>query len=125
MISIYNDDLIEIRHNIESKCLDYTFKKFGTDSELQAIHEKLLEYFIKHKCNKLLGDITEQKAIIASFQIWMNENWVPRVIKNGIIIFAIVVIHQGVVDAGLKQMMRQKTAEFGKSRHEISYFFRY
>jgi hypothetical protein len=115
MISIYNDDLIEIKHNAESKYLEYTFKKFGTDNELQAAHEKLLEYFIKHKCDKLLGDITGQKAITPSFQQWMNENWVPRLIKAGNTVFIIVVKQMGVVDAGLKQMQRKKAAEFEKA----------
>jgi hypothetical protein len=115
MISIYNDNLIEIRHNVESKCFDYTLKKFDSDAELRMAHEKLLEYVIKYKCDKLLGDITDQKAIIVSFQTWMLENWMPRVIKAGITIFAVVVKHQGVVDAGLKQMMRKTAVEFEKA----------
>lgn len=90
MERLYEDRNIEIRLDSIYKCIEYSWKDFVPSKEYIELLEKVYRYSIQHKCNKNLVDMRNMKVIPEDVLEWMQSNWLPRMLQEGIVKFALI-----------------------------------
>jgi len=90
MKRLYEDRNIEIRLDSINKCIEYSWKDFVPSDEYIELLEKVYHYSIQHKCDKNLVDMRNMKVIPEDVLEWMQSNWLPRMLQEGIKMFALI-----------------------------------
>lgn len=66
------------------------WKGYSSTKEFRQGAEMMLSLLVKHDASKVLGDIKEMIIISSEDQKWLNEDFLPRAIKKGLKIMALV-----------------------------------
>jgi len=90
MERIYEDRNIEIRLDSINKCIEYSWKDFVPSKEYVELLEKVYHYSIQHDCDKNLVDMRKMKVIPEDVMEWMQTEWLPRMLQDGIKKFALI-----------------------------------
>ena len=90
MERLYEDRNIEIRLDSTNKCIEYSWKDFVPSKEYIELLEKVHHYSVQHKCDKNLVDMRNMKVIPEDVLEWMQSNWLPRMLQEGIVKFALI-----------------------------------
>jgi hypothetical protein len=90
MERLYEDRNIEIRLDSINKCIEYSWKDFVPSKEYIELLEKVYHYSVQHKCDKNLVDMRSMKVIPEDVLEWMQSNWLPRMLQEGIKKFALI-----------------------------------
>ena len=90
MERLYEDRNIEIRLDSTNKCIEYSWKDFVPSEEYIKLLEKVYHYSVEHECDKNLVDMRNMKVIPEDVLDWMQSNWLPRMLQEGIVMFALI-----------------------------------
>ena len=90
MERLYEDRNIEIRLDKINKCIEYNWKDFVPSEEYMELLEKVYNYSIQHECDKNLVDMRNMKVIPEEVVDWMQSDWLPRMLQEGIVRFALI-----------------------------------
>jgi hypothetical protein len=60
------------------------WKQYATSTQLQFIHETILELIRKHSATKILGNDTNLSTLHSEDAVWIRKNWLPRAIAAGL-----------------------------------------
>jgi hypothetical protein len=87
---LYENEYIQIRLDDLHKCIEYQWKKHAPAEELKNLMLKIYGYVSKHSCDKLLPDLRNLDKLPEDIRLWAESDWFPRLIKQGVRIYAIV-----------------------------------
>ena len=90
MERLYEDTNIEIRLDSINKCIEYSWKDFVPSKDYIDLLEKVYHYSIQHECDKNLVDMRNMKVIPEDVLEWMQTDWLPRMLQEGIVKFALI-----------------------------------
>jgi len=89
-MDLYNDKYIQIKLNQDNACMEYQWKRFVPDKAFRGLLDKIYDYTVEHKCDKMLVDMEKMRVIPVESQKWVESDWFPRMIGQGVKIFAMV-----------------------------------
>src|SRR4051812_23092815 len=89
-----NDHTTALTYRIYTEKLnDYVtmeWNGYANSMEFREGTEKMLSELIRHRANKVLGDIRNMVLISREDQFWLLEEFLPKAIKNGFKAIALV-----------------------------------
>jgi hypothetical protein len=74
----YDNPICRLHYDQEVRCIEVTWRKYATSTQLRYIHEIILSMLAQYKAEKILGDDTDLPIIHAEDQRWIVEEWLPR-----------------------------------------------
>jgi hypothetical protein len=82
-IQIVDNTLISVWVYPQRRIVHHRLKMFCYGDELRQAFSKGAEAMEQHKATKWLSDDRAHGALVPDDQIWLNENWFPRVMAAG------------------------------------------
>lgn len=87
---LYENEYIQIRLNGPHRCIEYQWKRHPPVEELKNSMDIVYKYISEHDCKKLLPDLRNLDRLPDDVRLWAESVWFPRLIKQGVRIYAIV-----------------------------------
>ncbi|MDQ3392791.1 MAG: hypothetical protein M3512_01560 [Bacteroidota bacterium] len=112
---LLQEDFITLKYDAENHWLLAEWKGYQTVESVKAGCEKMLEYLISYKANKVLNDNTLVTGIWSCASAWVGNDWFPRMSAAGLEKFAWVysksVFSRLSTDESLKNMVDNSIAK--------------
>ncbi len=88
---LHSKKLIEIRLLNEYKCIEWEWKQPGTVKDTKKLLDKIYDFFVKHKCDKINNIMVGMGVLPKELQEFVNTSWMPRMAQAGLKHVALVV----------------------------------
>lgn len=82
-MSEFDDFYYGLAYDASINSVVMVLKGYFNSHLFREITENLLRLIVRHKVNKVLADTTHMNLIGAEDQKWLNEDFLPRAIKQG------------------------------------------
>ncbi|MES2765967.1 MAG: hypothetical protein V4642_08870 [Bacteroidota bacterium] len=79
-----------VAYDAELDCVLMAWQGFATSYHFRKIYERVLELMENHNCNKLITDNKHMLTFSPSDQVWLVEEWLPRITAAGLKYSAII-----------------------------------
>ncbi len=106
-IQIANTDKYEIYCYPKERIIHHIVKKFVYGDDFKNLMNQGADAFIKYRCNKWLSDDRSSSVLKKEDIQWGQENWEPRVLKNGWKYWAIVMPDTAVGKMTMKPIIER------------------
>lgn len=87
---MHGDLRFSVEYDVDLPGIVMTWKGYATSAMFRAANEQVLNVIAERRAKRLLGDITEFVLIGAEDQAWLNEDWLPRAMEQGLRVCALV-----------------------------------
>jgi hypothetical protein len=74
----------DVTYDHDARTVIMDWQGYFPSAEFRAANERVLTVVQATAATRLLGDITHFVLIGADDQAWLNENWIPRLIRAGV-----------------------------------------
>jgi len=111
MVVLHYDANIRIRLNRTHGFIEYEWMGYVHNDQFKALLEEILDYCVEHRCNKVLSDVRKMQVIPKEAQMWVVADWLPRMMQNGVLTFA-VVEPKSVVISTSPQIVHKDTPDY-------------
>ena len=122
MERLYEDRNIEIRLDSVNKCIEYSWKDFVPSKEYIELLKKVYHYSIQYECDKNLVDMRNMKVIPEDVMEWMQTDWLPRMLQEGIVKFELINTKSVIASMTVGQIV-DGVREIGNERGLRNAFF--
>ncbi|MCP4675734.1 MAG: hypothetical protein GY854_09555 [Deltaproteobacteria bacterium] len=90
MKTVLDDEYIQIRVDEAKSSIEAEWKGFASEQDYKDRLDKVYEFTCQHRCTKQLTDMRNMKTIPDKANDWIQSNWFPKMVKQGIKKFALV-----------------------------------
>lgn len=89
-VNVSESDALRIYYNEKANCIITRSIGFVYDTELRVFLDKILIFLKEKNTNKLIVDLTYRQTYTDEDQKWIDTNWFPRALENGLSYFGYV-----------------------------------
>lgn len=81
---MYEKEYVSVLYNLKCGAVEVNWKGFATDSEYKEALMAANKIITQRRCTKWLSDMTYGKAVSNDTNKWVQTEFIPRAIKQGI-----------------------------------------
>ncbi len=122
METVLDDKYIQIRVDKSKSRIEAEWKGFAPEEDYKDCLDKVYEFTCQHSCTKQITDMRQMKAIPEKANDWIQSDWFPRMVKQGVKKFALVNSSSAIAKLSVERADKGIEEKVGKSGIDTQYF---